>query len=122
MMRIGLFIGVAAAAVLPAQQRYTEGELKLVFENPPGAAREGQSWDPAGFLYFVGANKVWRMDGQAKVEPYKDPSPGANGISVDPQKRVIVCEAGDRRVIRIERDKSITVLADNYEGKKFNSP
>ena len=35
---------------------------------------------------------------------------------------MIVCESQSRRVIRIERDGSVTVLADNYEGKKFNSP
>ena len=85
-------------------------------------AREGPSWDPAGYLYFVGNNKVSRMDSQGKVEAFKDPSPGANGSLVDPQKRVIVCESQSRRVIRIERDGSVTVLADNYEGKKFNSP
>src|SRR5437016_6924299 len=116
---IALAAGVLAASV-PAQtqERFTEGELKLVFDTPAGAAREGPSWDPAGFLYFVGNNKVWRMDAQGKVEPFQDPSPGANGASVDPQKRVIVCESQGRRVIRIERDRSVTVLADSYEGKK----
>jgi gluconolactonase len=34
----------------------------------------------------------------------------------------VVNESGARRVTRTERDGSITVLADNYEGKKFNSP
>ena len=105
-----------------AQERLTEGPLKLVFDTPAGAAREGPSWDPAGYLYFVGNNKVWRMDSQGKVEAFKDPSPGANGSFVDAQRRVIVCESQSRRVIRIERDGSVTVLADNYEGKKFNSP
>jgi len=122
MMRTRLLIGLAVAVFAGAQQRLTEGEIKLVFENPAGAAREGPSWDPAGFLYFVGNNKLWRMDAQGKVEPFKDPSPGANGASVDPQKRVVVCESQERRVIRIDRDRSVTVLADNYEGKKFNSP
>ena len=111
-----------AAVLAGAQERVTEGELKLVVESPAGVAREGPSWDPAGFLYFVGNNKLSRMDSQGKVEPFLDPSPGANGSLVDPQKRIIVCESQSRRVIRIERDKSITVLADTYEGKKFNSP
>lgn len=111
-----------AGLLAAAQERFTEGELKLVFDTPTGAAREGPSWDPAGYLYFVGNNKVSRMDSQGKVEAFKDPSPGANGTFVDSQKRVIVCESQSRRVIRIERDGSVTVLADNYEGKKFNSP
>jgi gluconolactonase len=105
-----------------AQERVTEGELKLVIDTPAGIAREGPSWDPAGFLYFVGNNKVSRMDLQGKLETFLDPSPGANGSLVDAQKRVVVCESQSRRVIRVERDKSVTVLADSYEGKKFNSP
>ena len=120
-MRVSILLA-AFALIAGAQERYTEGELKLVFDTPAGAAREGPSWDPAGFLYFVGNNKLYRMDVQDKVEPYLDPSPGANGSLVDPQKRIIVCESGSRRVIRIEKDKSVTVLADSYEGKKFNSP
>jgi gluconolactonase len=119
-MRFLILLTVAVCAA--AQERVTEGDLKLVVDTPAGVAREGPSWDPAGYLYFVGNNKVSRMDSQGKVEPFKDPSPGANGSLVDPQKRVVVCESQSRRVIRIERDGSVTVLADNYEGKKFNSP
>ena len=119
-MRFLILLTVAVCAA--AQERVTEGDLKLVVDTPAGVAREGPSWDPAGYLYFVGNNKVSRMDSQGKVEPFKDPSPGANGSLVDPQKRVVVCESQSRRVIRIERDGAVTVLADNYEGKKFNSP
>jgi gluconolactonase len=119
-MRFLILLTVAVSAA--AQQRVTEGELKLVVDTPAGVAREGPSWDPAGYLYFVGNNKVSRMDSQGKVEAFKDPSPGANGSLVDPQKRVVVCESQSRRVIRIERDGAVTVLADNYDGKKFNSP
>jgi gluconolactonase len=106
-----------AAALGGAQSRLTEGEIKLVHE---GGAGEGPSWDPAGHLHFSGNGKVWRMDSAGKVEVFRD-SPG-NGTLVDPQRRVVICEPGNRRVIRVERDGTVTVLADNYEGKKFNSP
>ena len=39
-----------------------------------------------------------------------------------PKGRLLVAEAGARRVTRTERDGTITVLADRYEGKRFNSP
>lgn len=119
-MRFSLLL--AAALLARAQERVTEGELKLVVDSPAGIAREGPSWDPAGFLYFVGNNKVSRMDAKSNVTSFLDPSPGANGSVVDRQKRVIVCESQARRVIRVERDGKITVLADSFEGKKFNSP
>src|ERR1041384_5454996 len=117
-----LVMVLAVAWLAGAQERVTEGELKLVIDAPAGIAREGPSWDPAGFLYFVGNNKVSRLDLQGKLEAFLDPSPGANGSLVDSQKRVLVCESQGRRVVRVDRDHSVTVLADSYEGKKFNSP
>jgi gluconolactonase len=45
-----------------------------------------------------------------------------NTSVVDPQGRVLVCEAGGRRVTRTGKDGVTEVLADNYEGKKLNSP
>jgi gluconolactonase len=119
-MRLSLLL--AAALLAGAQERVTEGELKLVVDRPPGIASEGPSWDPAGFLYFVGNNKVSRMDAKGKVTPFLDPSPGANGSLVDSEKRVVVCESRAKRVVRVERDGKVTVLADSFEGKKFNSP
>jgi gluconolactonase len=41
---------------------------------------------------------------------------------VDREGRVIVTEAGARRVTRTEKDGSLTVLAAEFEGKRFNSP
>src|SRR5689334_18312929 len=48
--------------------------------------------------------------------------PGSNGLAVDAQGRLHLCEHGDRRVTRIEKDGKKTVLADNYQGKRLNSP
>jgi len=47
---------------------------------------------------------------------------GSNGITLDPQGRVVFCAHGDRAVIRLEADGRRTVLADRFEGKRFNSP
>lgn len=48
--------------------------------------------------------------------------PGSNGLFVDAQGRLHLCEHGDRRVTRIEKDGKKTVLADKYMGKRLNSP
>ena len=45
-----------------------------------------------------------------------------NGSTLDRQGRVVACEHGTRRVIRSEHDGSETVLAERYQGKRFNSP
>jgi gluconolactonase len=48
--------------------------------------------------------------------------PGSNGITIDKQGRLTIDEHGNRRVIRLEKNGSVTVMADRYEGKRFNSP
>src|SRR5262245_14742385 len=48
---------------------------------------------------------------------------GSNGLSLDPQGRIVWCAQGDRAIIRLEKDgKTRTVLADKYQGKRLNRP
>ncbi len=47
---------------------------------------------------------------------------GSNGITLDPQGRLVFCAQGDRTIVRIEKDGKRTVLADRYEGKRLNRP
>ncbi len=68
-------------------------------------------------------NRMLRYDeltGQTHV--FRDPANFPNGNTRDRQGRLITCEQGFRRVIRTEYTGAITVLADNYQGKKLNSP
>jgi gluconolactonase len=48
--------------------------------------------------------------------------PGSNGLALDHEGRIIFCEHGDRRVSRLEHNGGKKTLADNYKGKRFNSP
>jgi gluconolactonase len=56
------------------------------------------------------------------VSVFRKPSNYANGNTRDRQGRLITCEHDTRRVTRTEHDGSITVLADRFQGKPFNSP
>lgn len=47
---------------------------------------------------------------------------GSNGLTLDRQGRLLAAEQGNRRVTRTEKNGSLTVLADAYEGKRLNSP
>ncbi len=47
---------------------------------------------------------------------------GSNGLTLDGAGRLIICEHGNRRVERLEKDGRRTIIADRYEGKRFNSP
>jgi len=48
--------------------------------------------------------------------------PGSHGLAFDADKRLVLCEHGDRRIARLEADGRKTTLADHYEGKRLNSP
>ena len=48
--------------------------------------------------------------------------PGSNGLTLDATGRLTINQHGNHRVVRIEADGAQTVLADNYRGKRLNSP
>ncbi|HEX5226639.1 MAG TPA: SMP-30/gluconolactonase/LRE family protein [Bryobacteraceae bacterium] len=47
---------------------------------------------------------------------------GSNGLTLDPQGRLVITAMDDRSIVRLENDGTRTVLADRYEGKRFNGP
>src|SRR5713226_3016327 len=100
---------------------------------------EGPAWNKEGkFLVFSDIpNNVVHKWQDGKVSEFVKPSgytgkkprggkpgdePGSNGLMFDAEGRLTLCEHGDRRVSRIEKDGTKTVLADKFDGKKFNSP
>lgn len=86
---------------------------------------EGPVWDPAGFLYVSDEeiNKIYRVhlpDGR-KEEFISLGDPDGN--TFDQQHRLLDCASYLRAVIRFEENSNkYTILADKFEGKKFNSP
>lgn len=59
---------------------------------------------------------------EGSVSVYRQPSNYTNGHTRDREGRLISCEHGGRRVSRTEYDGRVTVIADNYQGKRLNSP
>src|SRR4029450_3288290 len=51
-----------------------------------------------------------------------EPANNSNGTTVDTLGRLVTCEHRSRAVTRTEFDGTRTVLADRYDGKRFNSP
>ncbi|HLZ42060.1 MAG TPA: SMP-30/gluconolactonase/LRE family protein [Candidatus Sulfotelmatobacter sp.] len=84
---------------------------------------EGPMWDPAGFLYVSDEtiNKIFRVYSDGKKEEVialGDP----DGNTFDRQHRLIDCASILRAIIAVTPDGKYKVLADHYEGKRFNSP
>jgi len=87
---------------------------------------EGPVYFPAGkYLLFsdIPNDRIMRYDEtDMSVSVWRHPAGNANGHTVDRQGRLVSCEHGNRRVTRTEIDGRITVIADNYQGKRLNSP
>ena len=47
---------------------------------------------------------------------------GSNGLLLDSQGRLVLCQHGNRQVARLEKDGTFTTLAARYQGKRLNSP
>ncbi len=86
---------------------------------------EGPVWfGDANCLLFsdIPNNRMLRWTPDDGITVYRQPSNYTNGHTRDRQGRLVSCEHGTRRVTRTEWDGSITVIADNYQGKRLNSP
>jgi gluconolactonase len=113
---------------------------------PPGATieklaggflfTEGPIWFREGCLIFsdIPANTMYKWTPSGEVTVFREPSGfdgaewpqvafvGSNGLTLDFQGRLVICEHGNRRVTRLEPDGSLTILASHFEGKRLNSP
>ena len=87
---------------------------------------EGPVWFAAGrYLLWsdIPNNRIMRFDEtDGSVSVWREPSNNSNGHTVDRAGRLVSCEHLTRRVTRTEFDGSITVIADQFEGKRLNSP
>ena len=99
---------------------------------------EGPLWiedDAGGHLLFsdIPRNTIYRWSPRRGCEVFMNPSgytgvkyyglePGSNGLALDPQGRLCMCEHGDRRVSMLTPGGGKVTLADRYQGKRLNSP
>ncbi|MCI0753821.1 SMP-30/gluconolactonase/LRE family protein [Teichococcus vastitatis] len=88
---------------------------------------EGPAYFPEGGYLLcsdIPNNRIMKFDEKdGSFTVFRGPANYANGNVRDRQGRLITCEHSvTRRVTRTERDGSITVLADSFEGKRLNAP
>ena len=89
---------------------------------------EGPIWNPSGeFLLFsdMPGDTRRRWDESSGVQVVLSPSNKGNGMTLDADGRLIVCEHSTSSLVRMDPDGTNTgreVLASHYEGKELNSP
>ena len=115
--------------ILPADARIEKVAEGLTFG-------EGPVWDSEGSLLFSDPNQNviyrWSADdgisvfransGYAGTDIGRYGQPGSNGLTFDPEGRLTIDQHGNRRVVRLEKNGGLTVLADRYQGQRLNSP
>ena len=87
---------------------------------------EGPAWFSAG-RYLVWSDipndRMMRWDEtDGSVSVFRQPAMNSNGNTVDALGRLVTCEHRGRCISRTEFDGTRTVIAERYEGKRFNSP
>jgi gluconolactonase len=98
---------------------------------------EGPVWSPDGALLFSSpnTNSIYRLDpelervtlfrpksGYTGVDIGRYLQPGSNGLTFDPAGRLVMCQHGNRRILRVNPHGDTTVIADSYKGRRLNSP
>jgi gluconolactonase len=69
-----------------------------------------------------GASLFLKPSGYTGAAPFAGAEPGSNGLTFDREGRLVLCEHGDRRISRLEKDSTKTTLVDRYQGRRLNSP
>ena len=85
---------------------------------------EGPIWMPDGSLHFsdMPADKRRRWHPRDEVRVVRDPSNKCNGMTLDHQGSLIVCEHSTSSVVRELRSGARVTLASHWQGKELNSP
>jgi gluconolactonase len=88
---------------------------------------EGPIWNPEGFLLFsdMPGDVRRRWDPDSGVSEVANPSNKGNGMTIDNDGRLVVCEHVTSSVVRMDPDGrggGREVLATHYDGRELNSP
>jgi len=124
----------ALDAIVPSGAKIEKLAGGFLFTEGPSWARRDEETD--GYLLFSDPNNNliyrWTQDGQLSIFMTKSgyrgidigeyEQPGSNGLTLDKQGRLTINQHGNRRVVRMEKNGQLTVLADRYQGKRLNSP
>lgn len=138
-MQIPLKLGIFVLAILgiscTKKLTFIDHNIPAVMLFGDGKQTEGPAMDPEGNLYFSDQpnDVIRKITPAGKVEVALQPSGVANGLAFDRAGRLLICQtnhhnyegdttAGKRRIVRVEPDSGITVLADQYNGKPLVGP
>lgn len=86
---------------------------------------EGPAVDLLGNIYFtdVQRSRIHKIDTAGQLTTFLENTQGMNGLMFDPRGRLIACQSTAGRIVAIDiATKTITEIASQFEGVRFNSP
>ena len=85
---------------------------------------EGPLWSPKGFLLFsdIYGDRVYRWTPDRGVDVFRESAGFPNGLTYDRERRMLICDQKERRLVRLKQDGTTEVLADKWQGKRLNCP
>ena len=84
---------------------------------------EGPAADAEGNIFFsdIPNNRIHKWSLNGTLSTFRENSGGSNGLYFDKKENLLACEGGGRRLVSIDPQGKVTVLADKYQNKRFNS-
>lgn len=85
---------------------------------------EGPAADSEGNIYFTDQpnNKIWIYDIKGQLRLFRDSAGRANGLYFDKNDNLLACADEHNQLWRISKQGQVTVLFEDYKGKKLNGP
>lgn len=85
---------------------------------------EGPAPDKDGNVFFTDQpnDKIWKYDTEGKLSLFLDKTGRSNGLYFDRKGQLIACADAENELWSIAPDGKVTVLMNNYAGKKMNGP
>ena len=121
-MRLTWLTGFVLARTLFAQN-LTEVKLELTAKDY--TFTEGPAWSAVGnYLIFsdLPTDRLIKWVPGIGPEIFRTDAHGPSGNAFDSQGRLYTCETRTRRVTRTDKTGKLEVLAEQWEGKRFNAP
>jgi gluconolactonase len=70
----------------------------------------------------IRASRTYRWSPDGKVTLVREDTGNANGLAFDKAGNLLACEGGHGRVVSIDPQGRVSVVADQYQGQPFNQP
>ncbi len=123
-------VAVVGLLLLSAMMAGAQGEAVVAEGSEPVLVQdgfqftEGPACDADGGVVFsdVRASRRYRWTPGGGVTLISEQTGGANGLYFDLAGNLVVCESGNGRMTSVAPDGELAVLADEYDGKRFNAP